>query len=790
MKFLESYEFIGDSSLEDSDELFSFADSDKGDLSEAPQNQTPDGINQLTQDNLFNIQKISFSFEKIVDQLKQTQRLWEAEKVKGQRRQQIIGRLKTKVEVLESQNMANRKTLETSNFQITDLKKEIEESAQQNKNLKSEIDQWKQKQKAFKDNESHFRFEIERFQKLVPKLQSQIQSIQSQKQESQKSYQTLLESYFSLQSEKIELVKTLENQSHQIAELDLKNKTLSEARVQLEERVLQAKVASVSDQKIQELYKQIEQLKQQCQSVEASKVQLQNENQRHLNQLDATTRVQERMSRQLKKAEDHIESLKQSKTTLVDNLKGQLAELRTQNNILTSQMTHSEEKTKKWEKAERTILDLRSIVGEKTDRIRKLEMQIESANDQLQNEQARIEKVSDQIVKVKVNEERLQVEAQNLFRTNQELSRQLLDFEKQSAKKDLTHEKIQQEVEQLKSAKNLLEKQLQEQKYYLESATDREKSLRAEIDKVVAEKAELLKSCEDLKGQNQKISRHLSAKDQKIVNLTEQINSLNGKNSEVVDDLNQLRNQNAEMSQQLQKVSIERNHFSDQIKRLNAEKKTMASCIEKLQSSKSELTEQIQAQVKQNEDLQNQIQSMLSHKKAWALDEKRFSDLNEFADEISAKAKVVEAKEKQLLALEEELAGRQQNISSQESHFSQYVQMVNAAKQDLKNQISKMDQEIQLSLRLNPLKDYMKMTEREIDRVDLQLKKTPTLSSDRTRLETYLDDLFEQRIFLKENIRKISQDVEKRRGQLSEIYKSAALSTTPPMPPHISKESQ
>lgn len=133
--------------------------------------------------------------------------------------------------------------------------------------------------------------------------------------------------------------------------------------------------------------------------------------------------------------------------------------------------------------------------------------------------------------------------------------------------------------------------------------------------------------------------------------------------------------------------------------------------------------------------------------------------------------------------LTSEVKSQAAKIESREKQLSGYCESLNRSKGDLREQISRFDYELQMSRSVNPIADYIKITEQEIRRVDLKLKKTPAISRDRVRLEECLDELFEQRDFLVMSVKRTVGDIDSQRARLHRILGADVMQASPPPPP-------
>lgn len=126
-----------------------------------------------------------------------------------------------------------------------------------------------------------------------------------------------------------------------------------------------------------------------------------------------------------------------------------------------------------------------------------------------------------------------------------------------------------------------------------------------------------------------------------------------------------------------------------------------------------------------------------------------------------------------------------EQTENRERQYRFYLENLNRSKRDLREQGMRFIQELRAAKQMSPLHDFLKVTQREVSRVEIQLKRTPTVSSDRSRLEQCLTELIEQRDFLAESLEKTTQDIDKKIARLSEIIGGDTMAMTPPPPPSL-----
>jgi hypothetical protein len=84
---------------------------------------------------------------------------------------------------------------------------------------------------------------------------------------------------------------------------------------------------------------------------------------------------------------------------------------------------------------------------------------------------------------------------------------------------------------------------------------------------------------------------------------------------------------------------------------------------------------------------------------------------------------------------------------------------------------------------LNPVQDLLKVTEYEMNKLEIELKKTPTSSPSRSSLENTMEQLIEQKNFLR-SISDVSSGVfETKIARLREFARDFRIEEIPPLPP-------
>ncbi|MBC7741390.1 MAG: hypothetical protein H7061_04280 [Bdellovibrionaceae bacterium] len=111
--------------------------------------------------------------------------------------------------------------------------------------------------------------------------------------------------------------------------------------------------------------------------------------------------------------------------------------------------------------------------------------------------------------------------------------------------------------------------------------------------------------------------------------------------------------------------------------------------------------------------------------------------------------------------------------------LNSYFVEVEQTKTKFQSNLAKLTAEIQEAVRLHPLKDYLNLTSKEVIRVEIELKKTPTSSPNRKLLEKAIEQLINQREYLKGVIAQYEVSLSHKQASLDGMWNSvSALYTT------------
>lgn len=136
---------------------------------------------------------------------------------------------------------------------------------------------------------------------------------------------------------------------------------------------------------------------------------------------------------------------------------------------------------------------------------------------------------------------------------------------------------------------------------------------------------------------------------------------------------------------------------------------------------------------------------------------------------------------------ERQLAAREKQMGIREMQLKHYANSITEQKSEFVRQTKMLAEEVLVAAKMHPLRDFLKMTEFELSRVEVQLKLTPSISSDRAKLEAYFEKMIEQRDFLKKVVEESEKNFADQAQQLLDLIRSPKMSATPPPPPTFLK---
>ncbi len=130
-----------------------------------------------------------------------------------------------------------------------------------------------------------------------------------------------------------------------------------------------------------------------------------------------------------------------------------------------------------------------------------------------------------------------------------------------------------------------------------------------------------------------------------------------------------------------------------------------------------------------------------------------------------------------------ELEISMQSLVKREEQLNLYSRWVDAQKEGVQKQVLRLVSELKTTKELNPLNPYLKITEREISKIEVLMTKSNVFGPQRAQLEAQYEQLVRQRDEVKELLNKTNVDVDMKAQTLISVLKSSEFIPVPPLPP-------
>ncbi|MGE5087187.1 MAG: hypothetical protein ACM3MG_12850 [Bacillota bacterium] len=122
------------------------------------------------------------------------------------------------------------------------------------------------------------------------------------------------------------------------------------------------------------------------------------------------------------------------------------------------------------------------------------------------------------------------------------------------------------------------------------------------------------------------------------------------------------------------------------------------------------------------------------------------------------------------------------NFEEREKQLESYCSFINQEKAKQQKIIQELARQIHHAVTLHPLRDYLFVTEKELSRVEGELKKTPIISPHRSQLEKLVDQLIEQRDVIRDVLAKGEKNLSSHTEALDRLSRGGLSVAAPPPP--------
>jgi len=155
--------------------------------------------------------------------------------------------------------------------------------------------------------------------------------------------------------------------------------------------------------------------------------------------------------------------------------------------------------------------------------------------------------------------------------------------------------------------------------------------------------------------------------------------------------------------------------------------------------------------------------------------EQKVGDKEKLADEIAYVSK-------QKNALENQIEDRQNQLDL-------YSRWVDSQKESLQKHVIRFAQELKASSTISPLRSYLKLTEKELSKVQTALATQKLMGPQRAYMEQHFEQLTQQKTYINELMLKSTTDIDKRVKEVMGLLKQGEFIPVPPLPPQPGKKS-
>jgi hypothetical protein len=305
-----------------------------------------------------------------------------------------------------------------------------------------------------------------------------------------------------------------------------------------------------------------------------------------------------------------------------------------------------------------------------------------------------------------------------------------------------------------------------------EEWTTKTSSLQGEVEQLTLDKTELQKEVKELQKQGelamQSLETERAEREQDRNRSRQDAMAVSERHQEIVSQaegtIAELRTEKSEVKSKLERV-LERNRqrvgnlvrITKEQKRVNDE---LRSIMDQLRVEKTQETKQV-------ETLRLELTAMKielsSTSRALQKQIDQYNDLKLHVDSNQKHGSTV--------------------LKTREKQLNYYSRSINSEKSSLRDEIMLLVDELKTASTLNPLRNYLTITEREISKVEIDLSKIPLVASDRPRMEDILTQLIRQRDAIRDMIQESEGQYHKKIRKLLSVAHSEALSPIPPLPP-------
>ena len=438
---------------------------------------------------------------------------------------------------------------------------------------------------------------------------------------------------------------------------------------------------------------------------------------------------------------------------------------------------------------------IESIVNENAARLESIQTEhaseIQTANAAISEAQTHLASKMDLIKSLEVKITEFELSESLLDQKNRELQEQINTLQEQHIVFEDNLESFEEKVSALNIEKNKLQLEIIENKktlsLYSQTIDDLNIKLENEVTSANELKIELIeKESEILQKQSMiddLITDKTSAHEQ-IKNFKSEIFEMQKNHDALQMEKVIVEDQNQQLQTEVLNLELSLQELQEQSEKLALDKKAEAEKLNQVIKThlddkelyfieKQELTKTITSLEHQSRDLS--LKMLQSVEKF----ENVFSQKQNLENQIDASKELHNLVKKRNQELDTVFA----NLMKREEQLSLYSRWVDSQKEGLQRQVLKIAAELRATKEFNPLNPYLKMTEKEISKVEVLLTKSNVFGPQRAQLENQYEQLVKQRDEVRELLVRTNNEVDHKAQTLISTLKSSEFIPVPPLPP-------
>lgn len=407
--------------------------------------------------------------------------------------------------------------------------------------------------------------------------------------------------------------------------------------------------------------------------------------------------------------------------------------------------------------------------------------------------------VREQLVVAQQATEQERLAHQSTQQKNEGTRRALIEEKRQTLMLRQNVQGLENQIQGLQDVRALLETKLQEKSAEIAAIKDQHQSAIAAKEKTIGSLNESLKELSTQllaeQGEHQDLQAQFEARLADLGDARTRVDEIQAETSLLRTELKQKEEQRVtllEKQAELKELLAGQTSVEQELRNLLLGKSETEQLLTQRLNETLSQVERLKAEIALHEERQSTLKQQMMDRE---MNHRSVRDeIEQDRDALKGQNELLRqqlaAEQSELVVGQRELRTQKQAIENKEKQLRFFVDSLNANKTETREQLNVLFNELQLFKTMNPMADYLKVTLREIKRVELQLAKTPTISPDRARLEECLVDLVEQREFLRTNLERFQTDFEQKLKKLTTMMGGDALTLVPPPPPQVKKDLQ